>query len=97
MSLQSLSNIRNIRLTQIKRKKNNSIYGVSGNSTPDNQKLLLLIYLAGLVVFACKLVKDLLELVILIIRNKNRESHIIMYSGLKTAGFSALKTNDHDD
>jgi bla regulator protein BlaR1 len=69
---------------------NNAISDFTGNDMPYSQKLILLIYLTGLVVFACKLVIDLLELIILIIRNKSRQSHIIRFSGLNTAGFSAL-------
>src|SRR4030042_314309 len=67
-----------------------TLAAVQGNSVQDKNQLLLLIYLTGLVIFAGKLIIDLSELVILIIRNKSRKSHIIRFSGLNTAGFSAL-------
>jgi TonB family protein len=66
-----------------------SVSAVTGNNEIDSQRLVLLIYLTGLVIFITKLIIDLSELTILIVRNKKR-SHIIRFSGLNTSGFSAL-------
>ena len=48
------------------------------------------IYLAGLAVAGVKMIFDICELVILIIRHKITNSNIIRFTGLNTAGFSAL-------
>jgi TonB family protein len=47
-------------------------------------------YLAGIIFFGLKLLIDLLKLVLLIFRKRNRSTHIIRFTGLNTAGFSAL-------
>lgn len=69
---------------------NGPVRTISGNERPALQELLLIIYLSGLILFAGKLILDMMELVILVIRNRNRENHIIRFSGLGTSGFSAL-------
>jgi TonB family protein len=56
--------------------------------TPLN--IALLIYLAGIVVFAVKLLSDLINLFFLILRQKNKGSRIIRFNGFHTAGFSAM-------
>ncbi len=66
-----------------------SVFAVTDNNAMEAQKLILLIYLTGLLIFIVKLIIDLSELTVLIARNKRR-SHIIRFSGLNTAGFSAL-------
>ncbi|MFO7621257.1 MAG: M56 family metallopeptidase [Bacteroidales bacterium] len=47
-------------------------------------------YLTGVVLFAVKLIIDLLELVFLILRQPEDEDGIIRFSGFSTAGFSAM-------
>ena len=56
--------------------------------TPLN--IALLIYLAGIVIFAVKLLSDLINLFFLILRQKNKGSRIIRFNGFHTAGFSAM-------
>lgn len=56
--------------------------------TPLN--IAFMIYLAGIVVFALKLLSDLINLLFLILRQKNKGSRIIMFHGFNTAGFSAM-------
>jgi TonB family protein len=56
--------------------------------TPLN--IALLIYLAGIVVFAVKLLSDLINLLFLILRQSNKGSRIIRFNGFNTAGFSAM-------
>ncbi len=48
------------------------------------------IYFAGLVIFGLKLIIDFAELILLILRNKNNNNHIIRFQGFNTAGFSAF-------
>jgi TonB family protein len=52
--------------------------------------VFLTIYIAGVILFGCKLMLDLLELVILIAGKKKKGSNIIRFHGLNTSGFSAL-------
>jgi TonB family protein len=52
--------------------------------------LILIIYLAGLLLFGVKLLIDLSELLFLNLKNKNKRTHIIRFRGLNTAGFSAM-------
>jgi len=74
------------------------VTGASGSplsAMPGNEgyplpELLLIIYLSGLLVFAGKLILDITELVIVVLKNRNRESQVIRFSGLGTSGFSAL-------
>ena len=56
--------------------------------TPMN--IAFTIYLAGSVIFAVKLLSDLINLLFLILRQSNRGSRIIRYNGFNTAGFSAM-------
>lgn len=46
------------------------------------------IYIAGILIFGLKFLVDFLELVFLILKNKNA-SHVVRFSGFRTAGFSA--------
>jgi len=64
-----------------------SLSGLASITAPE---LFSLIYLAGLVVFGLKLLNDLFSLFLLILRQKNNDSRIILFHGLNTAGFSAL-------
>jgi TonB family protein len=57
---------------------------------PTPLNVAFLIYLAGAVVFAVRLLTDLINLLFLILRQKNRGSRIIRFSGFNTAGFSAM-------
>ncbi len=61
-----------------------------GDSWAEVSKLITLIYLTGLLLAGIKLLTDIIELVVLIIRKKSPDSHIIRFSGFNTAGFSAL-------
>ena len=69
---------------------NGQVSAIAGNEKPAPQELLLIFYLSGLLLFAGKLILDVTELVTLVLKNRNRESHIIRFSGLGTSGFSAL-------
>ncbi len=53
-------------------------------------QILYIVYLAGVMFFALKLVVDLLNLLFLIYRQKNKESQIIRFHGFNTSGFSAM-------
>ncbi|MGA1977743.1 MAG: M56 family metallopeptidase [Bacteroidales bacterium] len=73
---------------------------ISGNSadvkaspskaTPGITEIFLIIYIAGLILSASKLLFDIARLSFLIIRKKEKDSNIIRPHALKTAGFSAL-------
>ncbi len=53
-------------------------------------QILYIVYLAGVMFFALKLLVDLLNLLFLINRQKNKESRIIRFHGFNTSGFSAM-------
>jgi TonB family protein len=55
-----------------------------------SRNIAFIIYLAGSVIFAIKLLSDLINLLFLIMRQKNKGSRIIRFNGFNTAGFSAL-------
>jgi TonB family protein len=63
---------------------------ISTKTGIDTSKVIFIIYLTGLLIFGIKLLTDFLELVFLIIRKKSGVNHLIKFSGLNTAGFSAL-------
>jgi TonB family protein len=63
--------------------------GSAGNWDP--ARILITIYIAGVILFGCKLLLDLLELIILIAGKKSKGSNIIRFQGLNTSGFSALE------
>jgi TonB family protein len=52
--------------------------------------LILIIYLAGLVLFSIRTVAELLSLIYLIIRQKTRENNIIRLKNHRNSGFSAF-------
>jgi TonB family protein len=54
------------------------------------QAILMTIYIAGSILFFLKLLFDLGELIFLIASAKKKDSNIITFNGLNTAGFSAL-------
>jgi bla regulator protein blaR1 len=53
-------------------------------------QVLNIVYLAGVLFFALKLIVDLMNLLYLINRQKNKESRIIRIHGFNTSGFSAM-------
>jgi TonB family protein len=59
----------------------------SGESFPH---VLSLVYTYGVVIFSFKTIIDLLNLLFLIARQKNRGSRIVRFHGFNTAGFTAL-------
>lgn len=61
----------------------------SGNSL-STATILFKIYLTGIIVFGLKLLTDILNLFVLITRNKKKNDHIIYFQGFNTAGFSAM-------
>lgn len=52
--------------------------------------LLFKIYLAGVFAFTLKILADILNLFILIRKNKKKNNPVVYFSGLNTAGFSAM-------
>jgi TonB family protein len=70
-----------------------SFSGLHGTQSPGNLDpagIFLTFYIAGVILFGCKLLFDLLELLILIAGKKEKGSNIIRFHGLNTSGFSAL-------
>ncbi len=62
----------------------------TGLSAESVLKVIYSIYITGVVIFLCKLLIDLLNLMMLIFRQKNKGSRIIRFQGFNTAGFSAM-------
>ncbi|MFA5820422.1 MAG: M56 family metallopeptidase [Bacteroidales bacterium] len=62
----------------------------SGSSAADQLQTVYSIYIIGVIVFVFKLLIDLLNLLFLIVRQKNKGSRIIRFHGFNTAGFSAM-------
>jgi TonB family protein len=63
------------------------------NSVPPHLSVVNLafsIYLAGVAIFVLKLIVDLINLLFLILKQKDKGSRIIRFHGFKTAGFSAM-------
>jgi TonB family protein len=60
------------------------------NLMTDIPGMLLVIYLTGLAFFSAKLIADILSLVVMMNRQKNRNGNIIKFSNLYTSGFSAF-------
>lgn len=52
--------------------------------------LIVRIYFIGIIITALKLVADVINLAILIIRRRNKKNHIIVFNGFKTSGFTAM-------
>ncbi len=62
----------------------------SGSSTGSLLQTIFSIYKIGVIVFVIKLSIDLLNLIVLIVRHKNKGSRIIRFHGFNTSGFSAM-------
>ncbi len=62
----------------------------SGEDGKNGLQVVSGIYFAGVVIFGLKLIIDFAELILLILRNKDRNNHIIRFQGFNTAGFSAF-------
>lgn len=60
------------------------------NRNHDISGIMMVIYLSGLGLFALKFLMDMTELLILVLKNRTSVSNVIRFSGLNTAGFSAL-------
>jgi TonB family protein len=60
-----------------------------GNSL-STAAILIKIYLTGIIVFGLKFLTDIINLFVLIARNKKKNDHIIYFKGFNTAGFSAV-------
>jgi TonB family protein len=66
------------------------ISGISGVGVSDWNRILLNIYITGLLITGGKLIFDLIELAILIVRKRNSGTHLIRFNWLNTSGFSAM-------
>jgi len=62
----------------------------SGSSAAGQLQIVYSIYIIGVIVLVFKLLIDLLNLLFLIARQKNKGSRIIRFHGFNTAGFSAM-------
>jgi len=62
----------------------------TGPTTPGTLQIIYTIYIIGVVAFLLKLIVDLLNLIILILRERSSGSRIIRFHGFNTAGFSAM-------
>jgi TonB family protein len=67
-----------------------AVRGTGASSIINPTSVILTVYIAGVILFGCKLLFDLLELLILIGGKKKKGSNIIRFQGLNTSGFSAL-------
>ncbi|MCX6321317.1 MAG: M56 family metallopeptidase [Bacteroidia bacterium] len=63
---------------------------LNSGSAAGQLQIVYSIYITGVIVFVFKLLIDLLNLLFLIIRQKNKGSRIIRFHGFNTAGFSAM-------
>ncbi|MCX6253175.1 MAG: M56 family metallopeptidase [Bacteroidia bacterium] len=63
----------------------------SGSAAANSLQLVYSIYIIGVIVFLFKLLIDLLNLMFLILRQRNEGSRIIRFHGFNTAGFSAMR------
>ena len=66
------------------------VHGTVSSGDWNAIRIFLTIYIAGVILFGCKLMFDILELIILIAGKKKKGSNIIRFHGLNTSGFSAL-------
>ena len=62
----------------------------AAGSSLSTSTFLFKIYLMGVIVLSLKLLTDILNLLVLITRNKRKNNHIIYFNGFNTAGFSAM-------
>lgn len=67
-----------------------TLHSGSGSGILPVYRWIYIIYISGVVLFAAKLVVDLLELAFLITRQKKSDSNLIRFHGLNTSGFSAF-------
>jgi TonB family protein len=67
-----------------------NMYPGSGSGILPVYRWIFIIYISGVVLFAAKLIVDLLELAFLINRQKKSGSNLIRFHGLNTSGFSAF-------
>jgi TonB family protein len=63
----------------------------SGSIAANSLQLVYSIYIIGVIVFLFKLLIDLLNLMFLILRQRNEGSRIIRFHGFNTAGFAAMR------
>jgi TonB family protein len=63
---------------------------VYSESAAVSLQLIYSVYILGVIVFFFKFFADLMNLVFLIVRQKNKGSHIIRFHGFNTSGFSAM-------
>lgn len=70
--------------------RNGPGYADSPHTASGNLEIIFILYTIGVAVFLLKFVTDLLNLLILIARQRNRGSRIIRFNGFNTSGFSAL-------
>ena len=52
--------------------------------------ILLKVYLTGVIILTIRLLTDLFNLFVLIVKNKKKNHHVVFFKGINTAGFSAL-------
>jgi TonB family protein len=64
---------------------------ISGSAAANSLQLVYSIYIIGVIIFLFKLFIDLLNLLFLILKQKNEGSRIIRFHGFNTAGFSAMR------
>lgn len=67
-----------------------SVRGVSQGLLLDSSKLLLALYLSGLIIFSGRLAKTLIDLLFIIRREKSCGNNVIRFSGLQASAFSAF-------
>ena len=70
--------------------KNRSLLESSAGTELTGLQIINLVYLTGVILFGLKVLINFLKLIFLIIRQKNKNTHIIVFHGLNTSGFSAL-------
>jgi TonB family protein len=68
---------------------NNNIGSVPGSGL-NIMQVLIKIYLTGIIVFGIKIIADIMNLLFLIGRNKEKNDKVIFFSSFNTSGFSAL-------
>jgi TonB family protein len=69
---------------------NRNLHFFASGNNPENSFILIKIYLTGIIVFSLKLFIDIINLFLLIIKNKINKNRIIYFNGFNTSGFSAM-------
>ena len=69
---------------------NRNLHFFASGNNPGNSFILIKIYLTGVIVFSLKLFIDIINLFLLIIKNKINKNRIIYFNGFNTSGFSAM-------